>query len=100
MIGVNRSTYYKHLRHRLSCRPQENKEGVCQNLLSQKFDQKAPNLVWVCDFIYVEVAGKFYYVCAILDLDAQKVIAGRVDKKMDRFLAIDTQRDANASSCP
>ena len=68
--------------------------GVCQNLLSQRFDQKAPNLVWVCDFTYVKVGGKFHYICAILDLYARKVIACRVGSKIDRFLAIDTLRDA------
>ena len=68
--------------------------GVCQNLLSQRFDQKAPNLVWVCDFTYVKVLGKFHYICAILDLYARKVIACRVGSKIDRFLAIDTLRDA------
>ena len=68
--------------------------GVCQNLLSQRFDQKAPNMVWDCDFTYVKVGGKFYYICAILDLYARKVIACRVGSKIDRFLAIDTLRDA------
>ena len=68
--------------------------GVCQNLLSQRFDQKAPNMVWVCDFTYVKVGGNFHYICAILDLYARKVIACRVSSKIDRFLAIDTLRDA------
>ena len=68
--------------------------GSCQNLLSQRFDQKAPNMVWVCDFTYVNVGGKFHYICAILDLYARKVIACRVSSKIDRFLAIDTLQDA------
>lgn len=68
--------------------------GACQNILSQRFDQKAPNLVWVSDFTYIKVGGKFYYICAILDLFARKVIACRVGGKIDRFLAIDTLRDA------
>ena len=68
--------------------------GVCQNLLAQRFDQKAPNLVWSCDFTYVKVGGRFHYICAILDLYARKVIACRVSNKIDRFLAIDTLRDA------
>lgn len=53
-----------------------------------------PNLVWVSDFTYVKVGGRFYYICAILDLYARKVAACRVGNKIDRFLAIDTLRDA------
>lgn len=77
-------------------KPAPNKEepGICQNLLSQKFDQKAPNMVWVSDFTYIKVAGKFHYICVILDLYARKVIACRVSDRIDRFLAIDTLRDA------
>lgn len=68
--------------------------GVCTNLLAQKFNQPAPNLVWVCDFTYVRVGERFCYVCAILDLYSRKVIACRIGKRIDRFLAIDTLRDA------
>lgn len=69
--------------------------GVCcRNLLSRRFDQKSPNLVWVCDFTYIKVGAKFHYICAILDLYARKVIACRVGCKIDRFLAIDTLQDA------
>lgn len=64
------------------------------NLLVKRFDQKAPNIVWVCDFTYVRVAERFYYICAILDLYSRKVIACRVSNKIDRFLAIDTLHDA------
>lgn len=68
--------------------------SVCQNLLCQRFDQKAPNLVWVCDFTYVKVGRTFHYICTILDLYARKVIACRVARKIDRFLAINTLHDA------
>lgn len=74
--------------------PKIKENGLCSNLLAQQFDQKAPNLVWVCDFTYVRVGKRFYYICAILDLYARKVIACRVGSKIDRFLAIDTLRDA------
>ena len=42
------------------------------------------------------VAGlvDFKQICAIIDLYARKVIACRVSAKIDRFLAIDTLRDA------
>ena len=69
-------------------------EGRCENLLSQRFDQTVPNRVWVCDFTYVKVNGRFQYVCAILDLFARKVIAWRVSSRIDRFLAIATLQDA------
>ena len=68
--------------------------GSCPNLLAQKFDQEAPNMVWVSDFTYVKVAGRFCYICVILDLYARKVIACRVSNRIDRVLAIDTLRDA------
>lgn len=66
----------------------------CSNLLAQQFDRKAPNLVWVCDFTYVRVGKSFYYICAILDLYARKVIACRVSNKIDSLLAFDTLHDA------
>lgn len=72
----------------------------CENILAQNFDQPKPNLVWVCDFTYLRVADRFYYLCAILDLFSRKVIAYRVSPKMDRFLAIDTLRDAVATRNP
>ena len=68
--------------------------GICTNLPAQQFNQPAPNLVWVCDFTYVRVGARFCYLCVILDLYAGKVIACRVGKHIDRFLAIDTLRDA------
>ena len=68
--------------------------GVCANLLAQKFNQPAPNLVWVCDFTYVRAGERFCYICAILDLYSWMVIACRIGKRIDRFLEIDTLRDA------
>jgi transposase InsO family protein len=68
-----------------------------ENLLKQRFDQPAPNMVWVSDFTYIRVANRFYYVCVILDLFSRKVIAYRISSKIDRFLAITTLDDAVAS---
>lgn len=70
--------------------------GLCENLLAQRFDQPAPNMVWVADFTYIRVANLFYYVCAILDLFSRKVIAYKVSSKIDRFLAIATLEAAIA----
>lgn len=65
-----------------------------QNLLAQRFDQPAPNLVWVSDFTYVRVGQRFCYLCVILDLFARRIIAYRIGTRLDRFLALNTLRDA------
>ena len=72
-------------------------DGECKNILSQKFNQPAPNKVWVCDFTYIRVAGRFYYLCAILDLFSRKVIAYKLSGKIDTRLAIDTVNAAVAA---
>ena len=45
----------------------------------------------------IRVAGKFYYLCAILDLFSRKVIAFKVSNKIDADLAIETLSDAIAA---
>lgn len=46
--------------------------------------------MWVCDFTYIRAGGRFYYLCAILDLFSRKVIAYKLSNKIDTQLAIDT----------
>ena len=65
-------------------------EREWRNILSQKFNQSAPNKVWVCNFTYIRAAGRFYYLCVILDLFSRKVIAYKLSNKIDSKLAIDT----------
>ena len=65
-------------------------DGECKNILKQKFDQTEPNKVWVCDFTYIRACGRYYYLCAIVDLFSRKVIAYKVSNKIDTQLAIDT----------
>ena len=62
----------------------------CKNILSQKFNPSKPDKVWVCDFTYIRAAGRFYYLCAIIDLFSRKVIAYKLSSKIDTLLAIDT----------
>lgn len=62
----------------------------CKNILKQEFNQSEPNIVWVCDFTYIRAGGRFYYLCAILDLFSRKVIAYKLSNKSDTQLAIDT----------
>lgn len=65
-------------------------DETLENILHQQFDQPEPNLVWVCDFTYIKAAGRFYYLCAILDLFSRKVIAYKLSDKINTQLAIDT----------
>lgn len=69
----------------------------CRNVLNQKFNPSAPNKVWVCDFTYIRTAGRFYYLCAILDLFSRKVIAFKLSNKIDTNLAIETVNQAVAA---
>lgn len=69
----------------------------CQNVLKQKFNPPEPNKVWVCDFTYIKAAGRYYYLCAILDLFSRKVIAFKLSGKIDTALAVDTVNQAVAA---
>lgn len=69
----------------------------CKNILKQKFNPAEPNKVWVCDFTYIRAAGRFYYLCAIIDLFSRKVIAFKLSNKMDTNLAIETVNQAVAA---
>ena len=62
----------------------------CPNILKQRFDPSEPNKVWVCDFTYLRAAGRFYYLCVILDLFSRKVIAYKLSAYLDTKLAIKT----------
>ncbi len=62
----------------------------CKNILAQNFNQSKFNSVWVCDFTYIRVGTRYYYLYTILDLYARKIIAYKLSKRMDMQLAIDT----------
>ena len=61
------------------------------------FNPTKPNKVWVCDFTYIRAAGRFFYLCVILDLFSRKVIAYKISPKMDTALAINTLNAAVAA---
>ena len=65
-------------------------EDKCENILCQRFEQTAPNLVWVSDFTYLKAGGKFYYLCAVMDLYSRKIIAYKLSDKINTQLAVDT----------
>ena len=56
------------------------------NLIKQDFSVKAPNEVWVSDITYFHFNNKTYYLCAILDLYARKVVAWRLSERNSTHL--------------
>ena len=68
--------------------------GICINHLHQEFNQKAPDLVWASDFTYIKVAGKWYYLCIVMDLFSRKVIAWNISSKPDVDLVMDAFKKA------
>ena len=60
-----------------------NENGECANHLQQDFNQKAPNLGWVSDFTYIKAAGKWYYLCIVMDLYSRKIISWNISGKPD-----------------
>ena len=66
----------------------------CLNYLSQKFNQKAPNLVWASDITYLKAGGKWYYLCVIMDLFSRKIISWNISGKPDAKLVITAFRNA------
>ena len=74
-----------------SKRPERN---YSRNLLKREFNQDAPNKVWACDFLEINVRGVKFSLCVILDLYARKVIAWRLSHKRSVNLAINTFKDA------
>lgn len=52
------------------------KDQIFPNLLWQKFQVQAPNLVWYTDFTYIRLSnGKMRYNCTIIDLYDRNVIS-------------------------
>ena len=66
----------------------------CVNLLQKKFEQAAPDIVWVSDITYIRAGGKFYYLCVIIDLFSRKVIAYKISARPDAQLVKDAFMDA------
>ena len=64
------------------------------NLLARQFSQPAPNMAWVSDITEFKTDAGIYYLCAILDLFARRVIGARLSPHKDTSLVLSTFRDA------
>ena len=56
------------------------------NLVKQDFTVKAPNELWMSDITYFYFNNKTYYLCAIIDLYARKVVAWRISERNSTHL--------------
>lgn len=57
------------------------KKGENRNILQQKFQAEAPNMVWVSDVTYLSYNGIKYYLCIIMDLYSRKIISYKISRK-------------------
>lgn len=62
--------------------------------MQQQFKPEKPNTDWACDFTYLRVGGRFYYLCAIMNLFSRRIIAFRLSAHINTDLAIATLEDA------
>lgn len=71
-----------------------------KNHLNQQFDVTKPNEVWVSDVTYFLCKDTKYYICAIIDLYARKVVGYRVGKRNSTQLVKSTFKQAYESRKP
>ena len=65
------------IRQRAKALYEQEKRRVPNNVLNQQFTVKRPNSVWVSDVTCYKFGNKIFYICAILDLYARKVVGCR-----------------------
>lgn len=72
----------KHFKtHKVKCN-----EDKVENLVERKFNDRKPMEVVVSDITYVNVAGKWNYICLLLELSSREIIGYAVGNKKDAEL--------------
>lgn len=75
--GVPRSTIYVWVKNYQKANNEKEQQRYI-NHLNQQFTMTRPNEVWVGDVTYYRFKGKSYYISAILDLYARRIISCKV----------------------
>lgn len=65
-----------------SCKTAVNEDNV-ENVVNREFTDRKPLEVVVSDLTYVKVAGKWNYICILLDLCNRKIIGSAVGKNKE-----------------
>lgn len=72
----------------------------CKNYLNHQFDTTRPDEVWVSDVTYFRWEEKEYYICAIIDLYARRVLAHKIGKSNSTQLVHSTFKLAYSQRKP
>lgn len=70
------------------------------NYVNQQFNVTRPDEVWVSDVTYFRFHEKKFYICAVIDLFARRVIAYSIGKSNSTHLVKSTFRAAYENRCP
>lgn len=71
-----------------------------RNILKQHFKTDCPNVAWVSDITYFKYSGKWFFICAILDLYSRKVIAYKIGTSNSTQLTKSTMKISIESRKP
>lgn len=71
-----------------------------KNYLNQQFRTDAPNQVWVSDVTQYRFKNKNYYICAIIDLFARRVVGYMISKRNSTLLVKMTFKHAYETRKP
>jgi transposase InsO family protein len=61
---------------------------IAPNRLQQRFSAESPDQIWLTDFTFIPVAGKFSYLCTVQDLCSRKIIGWAASQNIDTRLAL------------
>ena len=72
-----------------------------ENIVKRKFTIDQPNKIWVSDFSYFEVQGKWMYLCVVIDLYSRRVISYHISRSASKNLVSKTFLNAyRKRGCP
>jgi transposase InsO family protein len=61
---------------------------IAPNRLEQPFFAEQPDQIWLTDFTFLPVAGKFSYLCTVQDLCSRKIVGWAASQTIDTKLAL------------
>jgi transposase InsO family protein len=74
------------LKHGKKNRKNEVNNDAVPNLVARQFSDRRPLEVVVSDLTYVKCAGKWHYICLLLDLHSRKILGSAIGRQHDAKL--------------